>query len=352
MSQTRLPGDLRSPSQKSLLLFADSRNRDIALYPSGNSYVLHLTSPIKNIERVDLVSARLANSLYNISLGSNIISVGTSNISLNPGFYSVYTLAQAVTNTNLITLEYLPQEGHMIFSSPTNFTIKLNTSEISQLIGLPQNQILTATLATTLDPTYIGKYILKSTSIVNMSTTDLAVLDIDELRTPFHMDTGSLQGTSGTISGKNVNRSFGPIVLDVGTGCYKTFEENKDYCISINYPEPIRSLQRLTISWLDTDGKPLDFRGLNNNTILLRLHLTPDPEPTLPPPEPLEEIQIKRIVEAMKIQPPPPPEPKRRFHWWIIILVLLGAFVAYKTFGGQLGKVGPVPVPGPVRLGS
>ena len=34
-SQTRLPGDLRSPSQKSLLLFADSKNRD---YPSGNSY--------------------------------------------------------------------------------------------------------------------------------------------------------------------------------------------------------------------------------------------------------------------------------------------------------------------------
>lgn len=45
---------LLSPNQKSLLLFADSKNRD---YPSGNSYVLHLTRPIKNIERVDLVSA-------------------------------------------------------------------------------------------------------------------------------------------------------------------------------------------------------------------------------------------------------------------------------------------------------
>jgi hypothetical protein len=40
------------------LLFADSKNRD---YPSGNSYVLHLTRPIKNIERVDLVSARVPN---------------------------------------------------------------------------------------------------------------------------------------------------------------------------------------------------------------------------------------------------------------------------------------------------
>ena len=41
------------------LLFADSKNRDVQLYPSGNSYVLHLTTPIKDIERVDLVSARV-----------------------------------------------------------------------------------------------------------------------------------------------------------------------------------------------------------------------------------------------------------------------------------------------------
>ena len=57
-STQRLPGDLRSPSQKSLLLsptpsqtrllFADSKNRD-----------RKLLRPIKNIERVDLVSARV-----------------------------------------------------------------------------------------------------------------------------------------------------------------------------------------------------------------------------------------------------------------------------------------------------
>ena len=48
-----------TPTQSTRLLFADSKNRDVALYPSGNSYVLHLTRPIKNIERVDLVSARV-----------------------------------------------------------------------------------------------------------------------------------------------------------------------------------------------------------------------------------------------------------------------------------------------------
>ena len=53
------------------LLFADSKNRDVALYPSGNSYVLHLTRPIKNIERVDLVSARVPNTMWNCTQGSN-----------------------------------------------------------------------------------------------------------------------------------------------------------------------------------------------------------------------------------------------------------------------------------------
>jgi hypothetical protein len=48
---------MQSSTQR--LLFADSKNRDVQLYPSGSSYVLHLTTPIKDIERVDLVSARV-----------------------------------------------------------------------------------------------------------------------------------------------------------------------------------------------------------------------------------------------------------------------------------------------------
>ena len=60
-------------SSRTRLLFADSKNRDVTLYPSGNSYrdaprpvaevsaSIHLTTPIKDIERVDLVSAPVAN---------------------------------------------------------------------------------------------------------------------------------------------------------------------------------------------------------------------------------------------------------------------------------------------------
>ena len=215
------------------------------------------------------------------------------------------------------------------------------------MVGLTQGVTYTAGLAGLTDPAYSGKYIVKSTTLVDFSLNEYIYLDIDELRTPFNVDTGALQGTSGTISGSNANRSFAPIIMDVGSACIKNFHENKDYRVSVDYPEPINSLQRLTVRWVDKSGNLLDFRGWNTNAFILRLHLTPDPEPTLPPPQPLEEIQIKRIVEAMQVQPPPP-EPKRRFHWWIIVLVLLGTIVAWKTFGGQFGgQVAPGPVAAP-----
>ena len=339
-------------SASTRLIFVDAANRDVALYPTGSSYTLHLTRPIRNIERVDLVSARVPNTMYNLTNGSNVFAFNSSNVSLNQGFYSAYTLAQAVTSNATVTLDYLSQEGHYIFSSSSAFTLKIQNSEFGTMVGLPKGTY-TASLATTLDPAYAGKYIVKSTTLVDFSLNEYIYLDIDELRTPFNVDTGALQGTSGTISGSNANRSFAPIIMDVGSACIKNFHENKDYCVSVDYPEPINSLQRLTVRWVDKNGNLLDFRGWNTNAFILRLHLTPDPEPILPPPQPLEEIQIKRIVEAMKVQPPPPPEPKRRFHWWIIILVLLGVVVAWKTFGGQLGQVGPGPglqAPGAPRL--
>lgn len=321
------------------LIFADSNNRDVALYPSGNSYVLHLTRPIKNIERVELVSARVPNTMYNLTNGSNVFAVNSSNVSMNPGFYSAYTLAQAVTSNALVTLDYLPQEGRYVFSNPSVFTLKIQSNEFATMVGLTAG---TASLASSLDPAFSGKYIIKSTTLVDFSLNDYIFMDIDELKTPFHVDTGALQGTSGTISGSNANRAFAPIIMDVGSACIKNFHENKDYRVRVDYPEPINSLQRLTIRWIDKDGKLLDFRGWNTNAFVLRLHLVDDPVPTLPPPEPLEEIQIKRFVEAMKVAPPPPPEPKRRVPWALIMMVFLGAFIVYKSW-----PRGTPPVPAP-----
>lgn len=319
------------------LVFADSKNRDATLFPSGNTYVLHLTTPIKNIERVDLVSARVPNTMYNLTIGSNVLELNGTPMSLNIGFYSVYGLAQAVTSNALITLDYLPDEGKFIFSNDTNFTLKLNSPEMSKMLGITNDTTLTSSPATELDPSYQAKYIIKSSTLINMSLNEYVFLDIDELRTPSHVDARALE-PNGTVAGGNANRSFAPIMMDVGSACIKNFHENKDYSVSVNYPEPIASLQRLTVRWYDTDGHLLDFRGWDTNAFVLRLHIR-EQDP-MPPPTPVENLEIKRIIEAMSMVPKAPPPPKEspkgwKIPWWLFILLIVGGIVAWKSWPVQ-----------------
>ena len=322
------------------LLFADSKNRDVALYPTGNSYVLHLTTPIKDIERVDLVSARVPNTMFNLTRGSNVISINSSNVSLNEGFYSVYGLAQALTTTS-ITLEYLPDEGHFLFSSSASFTIFIHSQELATMLGLTKGVMYTSALAGPTDPAYASKHILRSVTLVDMSLNDYIFLDIDELRTPSHVDTGALVSSSGTVSGSNANRNFAPVILDVGSGCIKNFHENKDYNVSVTYPEPIASLQRLTVRWVDKSGAPLNFRGWETNAFVLRLHIRDrereeEEEDLKDMSRRLGELEIKRMLDEQAKPPPPPPPPKKTpfGRWTILVLLLLIAlgYWGYKTF--------------------
>jgi hypothetical protein len=335
------------------LVFADSLNRDESLYPHGDSYVLHLTTPIKNIERVDLVSARVPNTMYNITDGTGIFTIGSNVISIRNGFYSAYGMAAAVTSNALVTLDYLPDEGKFTFSNPGAFSITIQSEEFAKIVGLSNATTHTATLATALDPAYTGKYIIRSTTMVDLTLNDYVFLDIDELRTPHNIDARKLEGSSGTVSGSNANRAFAPIVMDVGSACIKNFHENKDYRISVEYPEPINVLQRLTVRWFDRDGKLLDFRGWDTNAFVLRVHVKPEPERALPPPPPLQDVELKRIIDAMTLAlPPPPKEESKKFKipWFLLVLATLIGIFIWKTFGNRLGAAQVPPPQAPVKF--
>jgi len=312
------------------LIFADSRNRDVTLYPYGNSYTLHLTTPIKNVSRVDLVSLRVPNTMFNILTGSNVLMLpGVSNVSINPGFYSAGGIASTITASvnNAFSMSYLSNEGKFILSNTSQFTFKVTNLQLSNLIGITDSTTFNSYSATSLDLCYTGKQIFKSNTLIHMSVNEYIFLDIDELKTPSHIDAKPISGTSGTISGSNINRAFAPIMMDVHSGSMKIYEENANYRISVFYPEPINSLQRLTIRWYDTNGNLINFRGVDNHAFILRAHL--DEKPPLPPLPPLQDVEIKRIVEAMTVSPPPPPE-KKKVPWVLIFFILLGAFIAWK----------------------
>jgi hypothetical protein len=280
--------------------------------------------------------------MYNITNGTGVFTIGSNVISIRNGFYSAYGMADAITSNALVTLDYLPDEGKFIFSNPAVFSITIQSEEFANIVGLSNATTYTATLATALDPAYIGKYIVRSTTLVDLSLNDYVFLDIDELRTPHNIDARKLDGSSGTVSGSNTNRAFAPIIMDVGSACIKNFHENKDYRISVKYPEPINVLQRLTVRWFDRDGKLLDFRGWDTNAFVLRIHVKPEPERTLPPPPPLQDVELKRIIDAMTLAlPPPPKEESKKFKipWFLLVLATLIGIFIWRTFGNRSGAV-------------
>lgn len=438
------------------LLFVDSKNRDQTLYPSGNSYTLHLTTPIRNITRVDLVSAKIPNTTYNLTTTSNIVVNGTSNLSMVPGFYSSTSFCTEFNNSNQSTtrVNYSAAEGRFIFYSSTLNSLSA-TGQLANIIGVSSASSFAASSnpVYAANATYTGMNLIKSSNVVDISTSDYVWLDIDELRSQTTIDakkiintplsnvvgdtpvtttvTASVPATGyvtttltadvnptgytssvifplasvanlsagmevltdvvtgrvvisginslnvtisfdlqvfpGTTTGKiftaikttasielaNLNgytignkvvspnlagqaiitgisgsnviiqfstqafaglavgaifsavplrttsfqtyqsstaaSSFAMIHMDVPSGENKTFKEKSDYTVSTLYSTRIDKLARLNIRWLDINGLPVAFNGLENNSFTLRIHsLRHVPEVdrplTLPPP--------------------------------------------------------------------
>ena len=297
-------------------LYVDSRQRDVTLYPSGNSYTLFLQSPVHNISQVDLISAKIPNTMYNITTSSNVLiidsSFGSSNVALNPGFYSTCSLVDTFNNTSQVSdvmIDYLDAEGKFIFTGGLTSVTTL-TQEIADILGLPLGTTQASFISE--NAVYKGLYpaaksYVVSSNIVSLETNDYIWLDIEEFRTPFTTDARKLvlnpQGVYTTTSNTSA-RSFAIIPMDVPSGGIKSFREAADYPVYVTFPSRLDSLDRLTISWLDRNGKPLDFHGLDVNSFTLRLHTVHVPDQverpvSLPPPVPYEKENQKIVWGAM-----------------------------------------------------
>lgn len=266
-------------------LFVSSENRDTELYPSGNSYTLHITEPIKDIARVELLYASVPNTLYNLSnVSSNVIEIGGTEFNLPPGFYGASALATELTytiNTDTgITVQYLPAEGKFLFTRPvasTSFTVNILSSELATMLGMDPSTSSTSGVTSALynNTRYQGKEWVKSKRVANLAPNEGIFLDIHELRTMYNEDAKKLDRTSGTFitySGQNVSRTFGMIPMDVTAGAIKHFKKATDYDFTVDYTNPIRKLDRLQIKWVDRLGRPVNFNGLEDNSFMLRFY--------------------------------------------------------------------------------
>lgn len=313
-------------------VFADSKNRDA---PYGNSYVLHLTKPLRNVSRVDLVSAKIPNSIYNLTDGSNCYVVNGVSFSLAPGFYSAYGLADALTN-HMITVEYLPDQGKFIFYDGNPFTLEFNNHEIRTMTGSGDSTTAQTTTGTPYENKYKNQYFVVSENIIDLSTNEFVFLDIEELRTQKVIDSKRIVGES--YDGATIATSFAMIPLDVASAQIKTFKETTDYNFSITFEHPIPRLSRLTVRWLNKNGKLINFNGFDNNAFVLRCACKDSA------PDPPSEIEEQYDILARKLEraiqdaiPPPPPPPKKPIVpvWVYLSMIFVLGVLLIKTMMGN-----------------
>ena len=273
-------------------VFVSSENRDQNKYPHGNAYTLHLTHPIKDIHKVELLYAAVPNVIYNLKDGSNVITISTDTgsntytFSLTPGFYNSSTLATELTQTigkrTSVSVRYISPIGKFLFVRATgDFQITVNSPALRSMLGINVQVGISSTFThtTTNDgpvplynghERYSGYHYIQSNIIVDLAPKEGIFLDIHELRTIFNED--ALAITGNTYTGHNISRTFGMIPIDVVAGGIKHFKKASDYDFYVDYVNPIRSLDRLTIEWVDRRAKRVEFNGLEDNSFMLRFH--------------------------------------------------------------------------------
>jgi len=239
-------------------------------------------------KRQELVQASVPNVIQNLPDGTNAITLDGSTFSLPNGFYSASGLAAEVQNaiepvTN-VSVTYLSNEGKYLLSRPTadpngNFTPTLS-STLATLMGFTSTSPGTsASVANQTPPTTFNLYanndryqnttFLKSDQLVNLTAENYVFLDVAELNTNRMQQAQKIETNSFSTSASQNN--FGPIVLDVSSGAIKHFSETSDYIYAMDYYPPISQLSRVTVRWRKTDGTPINFQGLNENSFMLKV---------------------------------------------------------------------------------
>ena len=99
----------------------DSGERDPILYPNPSDYVVYLKTPIYDVTKISLISARIHNSQLLIHDRNNTFSISGQTISLPNDNYSGTTLANEIVtqSSNISSAIYDRDTNTIEFTAPT-----------------------------------------------------------------------------------------------------------------------------------------------------------------------------------------------------------------------------------------
>jgi len=311
----------------------NSGNRDTVAYPSGNAYTMYLPYPIKNITKVEVIVARVPNTVFNVTSTVPQVNINGTLYQIPTGFYSdPATIATAIHQllpsggSNNLDFNWLPAEGKFIlFTNTSSDYITILTDDMATLLGFTKNVQYTVTAVTSPVFSTAGfAYYAKSPTVGDMSKNDFLFLNISELSHEKFQD-----ATSKAYNAQNATGLFTGITMDVAPNTVKIFKNN-DYPISITYDPPISSIDRLSIAWYDKNRNLVNFQGLEDNAVILRFTTAEKPTGEL-------DWEEKR-EEKIPIPPPLPPIIKEKRTWgrWFVFL-LISALVSIWIFKKKQG---------------
>ena len=247
----------------------DSSKRDTALYPYGNSYTVALTTPIRNVQCIELVSAIIPNTLYTFTSGTFTYN-GTS-YTIPSGFYTPEQMARTLQTLTELEVVFLPEELRFIFASHASFTLAV-TGDFVQLLGNPNG----SSLPVEGTPYQYDRYYMRSQTPCTLIRNEYVTLDIEEFHSSHFILTqkNAVTETSGSGTRNTANNyithPFAYIPMDVPPGHYKNFSEKMDFGVTVYRFVP--RLDRLTVRWLDTNGRTIAFNGVESHAFMLRVH--------------------------------------------------------------------------------
>lgn len=250
-------------------ILVTSASRDVSLYPSPNNYHYTINSPIRNILSMELISAEIPRSEYNVHTGSSILSfqettaqqtLGTWTTAVVAyGYYTGITdLGSAIENA----LNAASTTGAMYTVDTTTLAVQHKISISSdhggttELFNLKFTDNLASLTGFVRDTEYSGSLTFTAPNVYDLSGERYVIL--------------KLQDVPGKIysSDPNLDRGFVKIPLN---DTIKFFLQNTDYKTKLKFTPPLNQLTDIVPSFWTVNGL-YDFNGADHSFVLRVKH--------------------------------------------------------------------------------
>jgi hypothetical protein len=264
----------------------DSAQRDLNASPSSSEYVVYFRTPLTNIVRVDLASAEVPNTCFNVTTSNNAFVleevVGNSSphlitFDISEGYYDITDLVieierllnlQSSSTSKPYSVGTLGPQNKVIIrasSAVTRFRLPFSADNTCrELLGFPGEDTPYNDTVSSTDPSL--SHALVSPGYVNTPGDRFLFLSSPELDTTLHGISYS-SSTGGLVTSSPPN-CFAKIALIGPPGSMIAYTAGFGFPMYKEFRPPLARLDSLRIRWLRRDGSLADFRNMDNSVQL------------------------------------------------------------------------------------